>query len=359
MNRRAFTIVELLVVIAIIGILIALTLPAVQSARESARRMGCQNNLKQIGLALHNYHEAHSSLPPGTVSRFPSAKMAFEKLITQVGYLDPQQASPETPWLFQIFPQLDQAAAWSQFDSSAGTFGYVNLQPPYYATGISANAALLQRKYPVLQCPSDRSVPFDYDLNALLGAQLSIPVLRTGRTNYAGNWGNTTWDQTADLDGNGQADPGVTFLDAPFARCSSRRWGDIADGLDQTALAAEVRQGARIDGRGAFVTPLPGGSFYMSRFVPNGSNDRFHLVPSTGPGSGDQMPFPATCESEIDMPCSYDPHHFTAFAGSRSAHAGGVYVLWCSGKVTFASNNTDHKLWEAMHGIGEGTTGQF
>ena len=72
-RRRAFTLIELLVVIAIIAVLIALLLPAVQQAREAARRTQCRNNLKQMGLALHNYHDVHNGFPPGIVSRLANA----------------------------------------------------------------------------------------------------------------------------------------------------------------------------------------------------------------------------------------------------------------------------------------------
>ncbi len=348
-RRSAFTLVELLAVMAIIGLLVALLLPAVQSAREAARRTQCRNQLKQVGLALHNYHDAHQALPPGTITKFPSVKQAFSVLIDQGGYLDPAQSTPETPWVFQILPQMDQSAAYNQFDFNKGTFGVVDLRPPQYLSGLNANAMILKIELPLLRCPSDAQRYFDYDINALLGAPLGIPVLKCSRSNYAANWGNTNWEQDADLDGDNLPDPGIKFLGAPFSRGKSMRFSDIADGMDQTALIGEVRQGNKIDGRGAFATPLPGGSLYMSRFTPNGQRDNFNHTPATGPGSGDQMPFPATCNPETGLPCNYEPMEHTAFAGLRSQHTGGVHVLTASGAVRFASDHIDHGIWVGFH----------
>ena len=348
-RRSAFTLVELLAVMAIIGLLVALLLPAVQSAREAARRTQCRNQLRQIGLALHNYHDAHRALPPGAITKFPSVKQAFSVLIDQGGYLDPAQSTPETPWIFQILPQMDQAAAYNQFNFNTGTFGVVDLQPPQYLSGLNANAAILRIELPLLRCPSDAQRYFDYDINALLGAPLGIPVLKCSRSNYAANWGNTNWEQDADLDGDDLPDPGIKFLGAPFSRGKSMQFSDIVDGMDQTALIGEVRQGDQIDGRGAFATPLPGGCLYMARFTPNGQRDYFNHTPATGPGSGDQMPFPATCHPENGLPCSYEPLEHTAFAGSRSRHTGGVHVLAASGAVRFASDSIDHGIWAGFH----------
>ncbi len=350
-REAGFTIVELLVTIGIMGLLMALLLPAVQSSREAARKVACANQLRQIGLAMHNYHDTHRSLPIGTVTRFPSVKDALSILGDQGGYLDPNLHTPETPWLFQILPQLEQSAYWHQFDFNQGTFGTVNLRPPFLVTGLNANAELLKTPIPMLHCPSDVVRPFDYDVNVLLGQPLGIPVPQTWRANYAANWGNTHWEQDADLDGDGQSDVGVMFLKAPFARAVSRRFREFSDGLDQTVLVAEVRQGMGLDGRGAYATPLPGGSLYMSRFLPNGISDFYLRTPQTGPNVGDQMPFAPTCVPEKGLPCGTDANRWTAFAGARSQHPGGVFTVCASGAVHFVSDAIDHNIWIGLHSI--------
>lgn len=354
-RRPGFTLIELLVVMGIVGMLLAFLLPAVQSARESSRRVHCAHNLKQIGLAVHNYHDMFQVLPPGTASRFPSANEFFSKLIENGGHFDPRNSTPETPWLLQLFPQLDQAALWTAFDANPGCFGFVNLRPPYSMTGPNVNWPVITQKLAVLQCPTDRDSTFSFDVNALLASQLGIPVLQCARGNYAANWGNTTWEQTSDLDGDGAGDAGVEYLTAPFSRSRSIAMSLMTDGSDNTVLAAEVRKGLEIDGRGATGTLLPGGNLYMSRFAPNGVSDYYQITPATGPGSGDQMPWPRTCNNERHLPCSYQPRQSLSFAGARSQHAGGVFVLMASGRARFVADNIDQRLWIAVHGISDGS----
>lgn len=120
---RGFTLVELLVVIAIIGILVALLLPAVQAAREAARRMQCGNNLKQIGLALHNYHDTHKVFPPGNVTT--------RNMSTQGCFSGPTAFHPGAPWSVAILPYIEQRAIYDALDIS-GSF------PSSYADATAA-----------------------------------------------------------------------------------------------------------------------------------------------------------------------------------------------------------------------------
>jgi prepilin-type processing-associated H-X9-DG protein len=92
----------------------------------------------------------------------------------------------------------------------------------------------------------------------------------------------------------------------------------------------------------------------MSRFPPNSTRDFHDIVPSSGTGSGDQMPFPKTCRPASRIPCHYTLREFTAFAGSRSRHAGGVHVLFAGGSVRFISDSVDHGGWMAMHSTAGG-----
>jgi len=138
-RRPGFTLIELLVVIAIIAILIALLLPAVQQAREAARRTQCRNNLKQIGLALHNYHDIYGSFPPGFIRWSPSDPLeAWRGANNHEGW----------GWGALLLPQLDQAPLFNQLNINS-----MKLED-YLALGRPA-AKVLQTPLQVFQCPSD------------------------------------------------------------------------------------------------------------------------------------------------------------------------------------------------------------
>ena len=345
---RGFTIVELTVSLAIIGLLLALILPAVQAAREAARRAACANHLRQLGLALHNYHDQHQVLPPGVISRYPTVRNALAQLTASPGMFAVENGTPETSWFLLVFPQLDLGNVIGRYNADVGIFGHVDLQPPYLVSGLNANATVLQKTHAVLQCPSDSRTVFHYDVNLLLSVPLGIPIAPCGRANYAGNWGNTNWEQTADLDGDGHDDPGVQFLSAPFGRVRISL-SDVTDGLDSTAFASEIIQGKETDVRGAYFAPFPGGSHYMSRLGPNGADDLV-LMPSSLT-RGDRLPFSGMCLTTPDAPCSFDPLRTTAFAGARSRHSNGVNVLHGGGAVRFTSNSIDRNVWLGIHSI--------
>jgi prepilin-type N-terminal cleavage/methylation domain-containing protein/prepilin-type processing-associated H-X9-DG protein len=177
--RQAFTLVELLVVIGIIGVLIALLLPAVQSARESARRTSCQNHLMQLGLALQLYHLTHEALPPGVRD--------------DAGPIRHEPKGKHYSWLTQILPYVEQANAYEKIDFDAGVYSRANL--PVRKLSIS-----------ILACPSHRS---------------DGPA-----SDYAG----CHHDVEAPIDANSH---GVLFLN------SSLRFDQIADGRAYTLLVGE------------------------------------------------------------------------------------------------------------------------
>ncbi|MCA9092328.1 MAG: DUF1559 domain-containing protein [Planctomycetaceae bacterium] len=182
--RFGFTLIELLVVIAIIAVLIALLLPAVQNAREAARRSQCRHNMMQIGMALHTYEQQHGVLPPGSVNR-----------TTPVSN---QSGGYQVSWIVQILPQLGESARYKNFDFFEGAFS-------------PKNAELKKPVSSILRCPSSGG-----------GSDIH---------SYAG----VHHDVTAPV---GEADNGVMFLN------SSIHFDDITDGLAYTFCVGEISENA-------------------------------------------------------------------------------------------------------------------
>ncbi len=212
-HRRAFTLVELLVVIAIIGILVALLLPAVQAAREAARRMQCTNNLKQIGVALHNYHDVHKSLPALNVYR--SHGLSGEPL--------PYHHTVFT----KILPFIEQQPLYSSIDHRFGSWNLATNAPMPFAT----------TRIPAFECPSDSGL----DKAFRKGAAPTSYSANGGLVWWAGEqwgqyydnwWGTGVRGAHPELVGRGAA--------AVFPEEGPIRFRDIRDGLSNTISMAET-----------------------------------------------------------------------------------------------------------------------
>ena len=202
---RGFTLIELLVVIAIIAILIALLLPAVQSAREAARKAQCQSNLKQIGIALHSYHENSNCLPPGWLGVSGNA---------------PDANGPTGwGWAAQLLPQLDNTVLHRQINFNA-TVDHVS------------NAAIRDKALPVFRCPSDSSSEIWMLNNESSGA----PIVTLPTANYVGSFG------LSDLDSASTTPPGTLVLgEGVFGHNKPTRFTEIVDGLSNTFFVGEHR----------------------------------------------------------------------------------------------------------------------
>lgn len=298
--RSGFTLIELLVVISIIGILIALLLPAVQSVRESARRAQCINNLKQLGLAMQNYHESHQALPPGLISR------------SQV----PTTAAPDqcTPWLPMLLPYLEQASLCSSYNFNHGLVGPAGL-------GEAVNQTVHNTALAVMLCPSD--TPQTQTQTAS-----SLP---RKKGNYGVCWGNTTWLQKDLIDN--------PYRTAAFGPNSRTRLGDIADGTSNTLLVSELVSTTQGDNRGDIWNHDCGASNMNTNTTPNAS-------------SPDQIADP-WCVSGVNPIClTVSSKRDFAYAAARSRHSnGGVGACMADGSVRPISKSIHLESWRALGSI--------
>ena len=218
--RKGFTLVELLVVIAIIGILVGLLLPAVQAAREAARRMSCSNNMKQLGLAVHNYESAYKK----------AGRLATRGVTTWGQDSSWNGFSPHCG----ILPYIEQGPIFAQIYfndtlNADGHYPHYNYRPPLWnsqrtliAPGTTLQIGEVCKKVPAFLCPSDRAFPFDD---------------WTGQNNYG-------WSSGSCLGWNGNAGERNGF----FERFKDTAFADVIDGLSNTIMIAEFVKG---DGSGS------------------------------------------------------------------------------------------------------------
>jgi len=233
---RGLTIVELLVVIGIIAILMALLLPAIQAAREAHRRIQCQNNIRQIGVALHNHHDVHGRLPAGWVSRDLGGNpgWAWSALLLEFADLP---TSPNITWAagaqMAIAPMPVTVSGRTRIDHAS-------------------NKELRERRVSLYLCPSDPS-----DELFMLPSGPSGQMFQVARANYAGVFG------TGAIAGNPASGRGM------FYRNSGTRFADVLDGLSNTLMVGEraSRQAASWEGSATWVGAVPGAHRSMARVV--------------------------------------------------------------------------------------------
>jgi prepilin-type N-terminal cleavage/methylation domain-containing protein len=301
LKRKAFTLIELLVVIAIIAVLIALLLPAVQQAREAARRTQCKNNLKQLGLAMHNYHDTYNRLPCG----------AF----TGVGGTD----VAGMVWVRSLLPNIDQANSYNQW----------NYSQDYYSGTGNTNINIVRTVFTAFLCPSDTPTK----------TWNSAP-----NYNYAVNLGNTDSIRTPTLNS-------IVFLPAPFTYNSNVFYAlrDISDGTSNCLLISEVRQGpVNSDLRGlTWYGPHTG---FTTMYGPN----------TTSPDALSNGFCMNSQSSLVGLPCIPTPSGQSTVFASRSKHVGGVHSLLGDGAVRFISQNIDINTWRNLSTMADGqTVGDF
>ena len=335
-SRRAFTLIELLVVIAIIAVLIALLLPAVQAAREAARRIQCVNNIKQLGLAIQNYHDVHNSLPPGRIwaPRPGQGPTDFPTIFA---------GAQNTTWFVLMLPMIEQTNLANSFNFTLGSEGYSG-PGLAVAAGFFANSTVAATKISSFQCPSDRENQFQIN-TAYAGGALSGPIFTKG--NYAVSWGNTNWGGQYATSLSGQ------YLKSAFGHSGNISIASITDGTSNTVFVGEVLQGSINDIRGVMWSVVSGGSSFMTRFTPNAFNDYLNIM--SGGDYLDNAPG-LFCSSEpaMQLPCFAGASDSTAFAGSRSRHPGGVNVGMGDGSVRFVKNSISPLTWIGLNTISGG-----
>jgi prepilin-type N-terminal cleavage/methylation domain-containing protein/prepilin-type processing-associated H-X9-DG protein len=312
-RTRGFTLIELLVVIAIIAVLIALLLPAVQAAREAARRTQCVNNLKQLGLALHNYHDS--------VGTFPIGRMGINRPTGNPGYPgDPTGGNHRMTWAWQILPYIEQGTLHAT----------VNFSLPY---SNAAQTTALYSEIAAFLCPSD---PNSGILNAF--------TYKFHLGNYMANWGNATYDQTGKnnpYNGPANALGPVTFLGAPFTLDQAYGVQNITDGTSNTLLMSEVIVGlpsgtttGTVDHRGALFNDDYNCAQFEAYTTPNSQ------VP-------DQLPSWCVYPYQTNPPC-IGTAGIPAFNAARSFHPGGVNALLADGSVKFMKNSIGLSSWRGL-----------
>lgn len=315
MNRkrfRAFTLVELLVVIAVIGILISLLLPAVQAAREAARRTQCNNNLKQIGIAFHNYHDTHNA--------FPSAYIIQPGGGGVHGAPDPEtrDAGPGWAWGALLLPFLEQGNLHGQFDYNLPCWDAVN-------------ADLAETPLAFFLCPSASECSGSMEVK-----DDSANTMATfARSCYVANCGQEEpWLYSVD------SYEGIA--DGPLYRNSRTRFADVIDGLSNTVFVGEHHP-ALSDKTwvgvipGAMVCPKP--RFAFSPCEPGAILVNAH----SGPCSAVSPPVIHPPNSPVSAPCQM-----------YADHPGGCNVLLGDGSVRFVSEMIDQLTWAALASIAGG-----
>ena len=309
---RGFTLLELLVVIAVIGLLISLLVPAVQQARAVARTTSCKNNMRQVGLAMHNYADAHQALPPGMFNYMSADIDDVLQPDGTRGAMGPSRSC----WMQRVLPYLEQRALYDQFPFDA------NVQAQRWGVQLGVP---IWTVVPPLMCPSDPANP------KVTTDKGSGPEDSEGfHGNIAMCAGSTDFGIANRWQIDGTADG--ADLDGMFYGLSSTRFADVTDGASNTVMGSELiinpdgRDTDTTDGprdvRGRYYNCYRGEALFSTQHSPNTS------IPDQTDAC--EVPNPASpCTTGSDVIVQY----------ARSYHPGGVNVLMADGAVRFVSEN--------------------
>lgn len=309
--KRGFTLIELLVVIAIIAVLIALLLPAVQQARESARRTQCKNNMKQLGLALHNYHDTYSQFPINYSTTFTVDNITLS-------------------WMVGILPYVDQAPLFSSINTSFGLNNDPRSPNPQSVAPVNpSNGWAAKKIIPAFRCPSDTSDP-------IMG----------GRANYGGTWAVNSYK------GVSGANWAWGSWTSPAAY-NNTRWGATNNGLDRGNGILFRGNGFPYTNTFAQVVDGTSNTFAIGEAVPkycihtwwwwfNGVTATCSIPLNAPPVCAST---PGVSRDQLLVNCAGDwPNNYSFY----SQHTGGGHFCMADGSVKFVSDNIDLSLYRNL-----------
>jgi len=347
MDRRirrghGFALVELLVVVAVIGVLVALTFPAIQAAREAARRVQCRNHLRQISLALHSYAASHGAFPPGAIlAGYPatgtgSYNQLFEATSTSSG-------RHGTSWMLQVLPFMEQQALYDRWD---------------FAKNVLANEVVAATDISTFYCPSrrntvrseDQTLMFPYwagwgtmtgwsrggnDYAACMGAQNAFTNPTTGNPSRRFCGPDYVYDQPpggmTTLSISGQ----VIWTCGVFVPNRATRLNDVNDGLSHTLLTGEVPRDVSADDGDEYRGPC---HTHIDGWAAAGSNTLFDTARE---GSTNDLGQRGGCNNGY-------------FESAGSDHPGGAHFGMADGAVTWLSDDIDSALYANLGSMGDG-----
>ena len=337
--RAGFTLVELLIVVAIIGVLVALLLPAVQAAREAARRMHCTNNLKQIALSLHNHHDAKRRFPHGCYNLIDT----YDKTPAPYGTIVCQSGVPG--WSAGPGPNRQDRRCWMQDSLAYSEYNTLVTDFEYFMKTNSVSSAYFfpsapGETIPHLMCPSDPTNPKLQTWSGGFSPPLNVQgtLLSQGFSgNYVACTGNSYFNQ-----GGVCNSMKLTGMMYPLSKVKMK---DVTDGTSKTAMISELVLTPDVtndDVRGRYWNAAHGNVFFSTIFPPNDSTkpDRLLLMSS--------KPVPEA--PGIAVPGSVGDYYILA----RSTHPGGVNLAMADGSVHFMSDEIDPTVYRAFGSRSDG-----
>lgn len=330
---RGFTLIELLVVIAIIAILVALLLPAVQQAREAARRSSCKNNLKQLGLAIHNYHEVSNQFPLSPTNIYDGTQPNWNN------------ASRGT-YLVQMLPYVEQSAIFDALDFRAvGTPWVAGLPGPTVNLEAQTDpqGQLFRKKtIPVFLCPSD---DFDFYLGHSTRANYAMSMGNQAMPSNANSFGAACTLYPGNLFGTGPVGHGNTYIGGQISGIISRAgWSanfrDVVDGTSNVILAGEIRNGCGDHS-------VNGWFHFNAMWIATTAPINYPIACYPGSPLPDGSTYDGAPQSSATTGCN-NWRNWQTSQGFKSLHVGGAQFVMCDGSVQFLSENIDYLTYQYL-----------